>query len=87
MPTISTFYGIRILLYFNDHNPPHFHARYGEHEAEIAIANGEVLEGSLPRSALRLVREWLEQKRPELMADWDRARAGEPPLPIEGLDA
>ena len=55
MPTISTFYGIVIVMYFNNHNPPHFHARYGEHIAEIAISSGVVLEGALPRSALRPV--------------------------------
>ncbi|MFZ4070628.1 MAG: DUF4160 domain-containing protein [Caulobacterales bacterium] len=55
MPTISTFYGIVIVMYFSNHYPPHFHARYGEHIAEIAISDGVVLEGALPRSALRPV--------------------------------
>ena len=58
MPRICSFYGIVIVMYFDDHPPPHFHARYGEHEAQVAIATGDVLHGSLPRSASRLVQEW-----------------------------
>ncbi|HMS89422.1 MAG TPA: DUF4160 domain-containing protein [Acidimicrobiales bacterium] len=58
MPRICSFYGIVIVMYFDDHPPPHFHARYGEHEAQVAIATGDVLHGSLPRSASRLVKEW-----------------------------
>ena len=57
MPTISTFYGVRIRMFFNDHVPPHFHARYGELEATIDIDTLEVLEGRLPQRALSLARE------------------------------
>jgi hypothetical protein len=63
LPRISEFYGIVIEMYFADHPPPHFHARYGGDEATIAIATGDVLAGSLPRRALRLVREWLDAHR------------------------
>lgn len=58
MPTISMFFGILIRMYFNDHPPPHFHARYNEHEAVIAIEPLSVIEGSLPKRALSLVLEW-----------------------------
>ena len=58
MPTISTFCGILIRMFFNDLPPPHFHARYGEFEATVEIGTLEVLEGQLPRRALNLVREW-----------------------------
>lgn len=51
MPRISEFYGILIYMYYQDHAPPHFHAIYGEHEAEIEIATGGVLHGYLPRRA------------------------------------
>jgi hypothetical protein len=57
MPTISWFYGIAIRMHFLDHPPPHFQAVYGEHEANIAIATGEVVEGHLPRTAARLVKQ------------------------------
>lgn len=56
MPAISTFYGILIRMFFHDHPPPHFHARYGEFEATIDIATLDILEGSLPNRALNLVR-------------------------------
>jgi hypothetical protein len=58
MPTISMFYGILIRMFFNDHPPPHFHARYGEFEATVNIGTLEILEGHLPSRALNLVQEW-----------------------------
>ena len=58
MSTIGTFYGILIRMFFNDHPPPHFHARYGEFEATVGIGALEVIEGQLPRRALNLVQEW-----------------------------
>ena len=61
-------------LYFADHPPPHFHARYAGREATIVIATGEVLAGALPGRALRLVREWLTEHRAEVDANWVRAR-------------
>jgi Domain of unknown function (DUF4160) len=85
VPRISEFYGIVIEMYFADHPPPHFHARYGGDEATIVIATGDVLAGSLPGRALRLVREWLDAHRGELEANWDRARRHEQPAPIAPL--
>lgn len=72
-------------MYFDDHPPPHFHARYGEHEAQIAISTGEVLHGGLPRRALRLVEEWAALHRDELLEDWSRAERDEPLISIEPL--
>jgi len=86
VPKISEFYGILIYIYFSDHAPPHFHAIYGEHEAEIAIADGRVLEGRVPNRALALIREWAQSRRSELLEDWDRARRHEPLFPIAPLD-
>ena len=85
MPRLSEFYGIVIAMYYNDHAPPHFHARYGEAEATIRLDTLEILEGWLPRRAIELVLEWAAQHRAELARDWTRARAGEtldriPPL-------
>jgi hypothetical protein len=73
-------------MYYQDHAPPHFHAIYGEHEAVIGIATGDVLEGVLPRRAARLVAEWWSNHQNELVENWDRARAGEPLNDIPGLD-
>ncbi|HEX6681101.1 MAG TPA: DUF4160 domain-containing protein [Gaiellaceae bacterium] len=86
MPRISAFYGIVIAMYYAEHGVPHFHALYGGQDASIAIDSLEILAGSLPDRALRLVREWAELHRTELEDDWGRARASQPleriaPLP------
>ncbi|MBL8291647.1 MAG: DUF4160 domain-containing protein [Bryobacterales bacterium] len=86
MPEVSRFFGIVIRMYFNDHNPAHFHAEYGEHEALLEIDTLAVLRGELPRRALALVLEWAALHRQELRADWERARSGvllEPIAPLE----
>ncbi len=88
MPIISMFYGIIIRLYLLDnkhHNLPHIHARYAEYEASIAIEDGEILSGDLPRKQLRLVQAWIELRRDELLADWELAVSGEAPYKIAPL--
>ncbi|MBI4729036.1 MAG: DUF4160 domain-containing protein [Acidobacteria bacterium] len=85
MPRISAFYGIVISMYFNDHAPPHFHAIYGEREAKLSIETSEILEGSLPRRAGGLVREWASLHSGELARNWARARDGFPLDAIEPL--
>jgi hypothetical protein len=84
MPRISSFYGITILMFFGDHNPPHFHARYGEHSARIAL-DGTFLDGELPRRATRMVLEWTSLHSDELAECWDRAINHEPPGTIDPL--
>ena len=86
MPTIAYFYGIAIRMYIRDHPPPHFHAIYGEYEAFVAIETGEVIDGKLPRAAARLVKEWALARQGQLSENWRRARAGEQPERIAGLD-
>jgi hypothetical protein len=85
MPTVSAFYGILIRMFFNDHPPPHFHARYGEFEAKIDIDALKVLEGHLPRRALNLVREWAIMHREELLDNWRLCSENAPPVKIEPL--
>ena len=85
MPTISTFYGILIRMFFNDHPPPHFHARYGEFEATIDIDTQEVIQGELPRRALNLVQEWAMIHREELLEDWRLCRENTRPNKVEPL--
>ena len=87
MPTVSFFYGIFIRMYLRDHPPPHFHAIYQQHEANVAIQSGEAIEGFLPHVAARLVREWTLAHRKELLDNWNRARQGEPLERIAGLDS
>ena len=76
MPEICHFYGIVITMYLPDHNPPHFHVRYNEYRATIDIQTGEVT-GQMPRRALNLVFDWLDQHKDELMQNWKRMENGE----------
>lgn len=74
MPEICRFFGIIIAMYYNDHSPPHFHARYGNRKAAIDIETLGIIEGDLSPRALGLVAEWAAKHREELRADWDLAR-------------
>ncbi len=74
MPEICRFYGIIIAMYYNEHNPPHFHAKYGEFGAEIDIRTLQVFKGELPKRAKSLVLEWADEHRAELQQDWELAR-------------
>ena len=73
MPILSNFYGILIKMYFQqaEHNPPHIHAIYGEYMGAIDIQTGELLEGDLPSRALKLVQEWLQVHRQEVLNIWN----------------
>lgn len=88
MPVISMFYGILVLMFsFDDkkHHLPHIHAQYAEHGAILAIDSGEVLDGDLPRSKMKLVQAWIEIHREELLADWQLAIEGQQLFKIEPL--
>ena len=74
MPTISMFYGIVIQMFFDDHNPPHFHAYYQDYEASFTL-DGEVLKGSLPPRQKKLVVAWAEIHQEELLANWNLAKS------------
>jgi hypothetical protein len=76
MPTISMFYGIIISMYYDDHNPPHFHAHFGEFEALFNF-DGEVLKGDFPAGKKRIVAAWAEIHRDELAANWKLAKDGQ----------
>jgi len=86
MPTISVFLGITIRMYFADHPPPHIHAFYSGFEALVNVETGEIIEGSLPRRVHRLVGEWIELRKDDILENWKRAEALEPLERIEGLD-
>ncbi|MCL2416841.1 MAG: DUF4160 domain-containing protein [Bacteroidales bacterium] len=77
MPRISEFYGLIILMNFKDHNPPHFHVWYGEYKMLVYIENGTVV-GEMPQRALKMVFDWLEIHRVELLELWNKAQNGEP---------
>jgi hypothetical protein len=82
VPTVASFNGVIIILYFNDHAPPHFHARHGDHEAAITITPAGVLAGKLPAAATKDVLAWATRHTAELMANWQRCQAHQPVHPI-----
>ena len=85
MPEICRFYGIIIAMFFDDHNPPHFHARYGGNNAVIDINNLNVLEGKIPPRAMNMVIEWAKSHQDELLKDWELAKNRQNPEKIEPL--
>ena len=85
MPIISRFLGIIITMYWDDHTPPHFHAKYGDYEIAVSILSG-VVEGKFPKRALRHVLEWYELHKEELNDNWERCRNKEMLKQIEPLE-
>lgn len=88
MPAISMFYGIIIYMYFLDnkqHKKPHIHVKYQNDEVIVEIPNGQVLEGSIPNSKMKLLQAWIELHKDELVADWQLAVSGQHPYKIDPL--
>jgi hypothetical protein len=84
MPKISSFYGLLILMNFKDHAPPHFHVWYGDFKVTVSIQDG-IVTGEMPQRALKMIFEWLEIHRQELLLDWEKAQQGEALDKIEPL--
>jgi len=82
---ICRFYGIIIKIFFEDHNPPHFHAEYGDFEALIEIDTLAVIGGKLPPRAFGLVMEWSALHQKELILLWQNAKQHKPLGKIEPL--
>lgn len=74
MPEISRFLGIVIRMFWNEHNPPHFHAEYADHQVEIDIKTLGVLRGYLPPRVLGMVIEWAELHQSALLKNWESMR-------------
>ena len=85
MPVVSQFLGIIISIYYNEHNPPHFHAKYGEYKIIVHIHTG-VVEGKFPKRALKHILEWYELHKDELLEDWELCAKKEMPKSIEPLE-
>ncbi|MEX0726678.1 MAG: DUF4160 domain-containing protein [Planctomycetaceae bacterium] len=85
MPEISRFLGIVIAMYYNDHDPPHFHAKYGKFGITVGIADG-IIEGRFPKRALKLVLEWYNIHQDELIENWELARDRRPLRSIDPLE-
>ena len=85
MPEISRFLGVVIAMFFKEHAPPHFHAKYGDQRAVFSIQDLRLIEGGLPPRVVSLVLEWAFQHREELMDNWRRAERKEDLQKIEPL--
>ena len=85
MPEISRFFGITIKMFWDDHNPPHFHAIYGGYEVLIDIRTLAVFAGNFPPRALGLVIEWATMHQDDLLLVWRNAREHAPLCQIEPL--
>jgi len=85
MPIISRFFGIVIFMFWREHKPPHFHAKYGDDEIIIEIESGKV-SGSMSRRALAMVQEWRELHKEELMRDWELSEQKKSLFPIKPLE-
>jgi hypothetical protein len=88
MPTLSVFFGITVMMYWVDigqHNLPHIHAEYAEHEVVINIETNQVIVGHFPRRKLKLLQAWVDLHQDELMANWEAAADGETIQKIEPL--
>ena len=86
MPEISRFLGIIIAMYYNDHEPPHFHVRYGEQKAIISIETLTLLRGKLSPRVLGLVVEWASLHQAELLENWALAREQRPLKTVPPLE-
>jgi hypothetical protein len=85
MPEVCRFLGIVIGVFHRDHPPPHFHAAYGEYQITVDIQTG-VIHGDFPKRALRLVHEWLDLHKDELLENWELAQARQPLKSIAPLE-
>lgn len=85
MPEISRFLGIIIAIFYKDHSPPHFHAKYGEYDIAVEIMTG-LVDGEFPKRALSHVMEWYGLHKDELLQDWDLAGQGKPLKTIQPLE-
>ena len=86
MPQVSRFFGISIRMYFDDHNPPHFHAIYAEDDVAIGIDPITLLRGRFPRRAFGMVMEWAAAHQHELLDNWNLLRNDQTPRWIDPLD-
>jgi hypothetical protein len=85
MPEISRFFGIVVYMYFDDHAPPHFHAKYNDENVVIGIDSLDVLEGKMRSRGLKLIREWAKLHQEELRDAWKEASEFRTPRNIEPL--
>lgn len=86
MPRLSQFFGIIISMYYDDHNPPHFHAVYASQEAELSIDPIRIIQGTLPTRVRSMVLEWAALHQDDLRSNWQLALDHQPLLKIPPLE-
>ena len=86
MPILSTFLGIVIKVFHNDHNPPHIHVEYAEFKAQIEIATGKIISGKLPPRSARAINEWRKLHLKEIKQAWLDSQNGKMPKRIAPLE-
>jgi hypothetical protein len=86
MPEISRFFGIVVMMFYNDHAPPHFHADYGDEEWEIGLQPVKILKAGRNRRVQAMLLEWAVLHQDDLLEDWHRCRNHEAPRPVEPLE-
>lgn len=84
MPEISFFYGIKIFINYSEHNPPHFHAEYGEYQV-LVYFDDWIIEGKFPKRALSMILKWAKQHVSELKENWELSKKREPLVKINPL--
>ena len=88
MPSLSMFYGVIVYMYYLDnkqHHVPHIHAKYQGDEVVVSVPSGEILEGSIPKTKMKLLQAWIEIHQDELLANWELAVAGQALYKIDPL--
>ena len=78
MHEVSWFYGIRITMFYSDHNSPHFYAEYAGNQTLVDIQGGFVIRGALPSRQLKLILAWCELHCDELMQNWELSKDAKP---------
>lgn len=85
MPEISVFHGIRVTMFYEDHNPPHFHAEYNGEKALVDIVHSRIMKGSLPNRQLKMILAWTVIHEKELLQNWELCRDSQPLNDIDPL--
>ena len=83
MPTVAIVDGVRIIFFWNDHDPPHFHVEFAEYKGQISLETMDLMAGSLPAGKLAAVRRWAASRKKELLECWDKTRNSEHPGKVE----
>ena len=85
MPIISRFFGIVIFMFWRDHAPPHFHAKYGDDEIIVEIESGAIT-GTMSKRAISMIHDWRTLHQVELLENWKRAEQKETLKTIKPLE-